>query len=84
MAAEPKPGKDREPAGGGPNASADWAGFATVGFEFVVAILVPGALGWWVDRKFGTAPWAMLGGGLLGFVIGLRQLMRAVNKSSKR
>ncbi len=55
-----------------------------LGFEFVGAILIPGALGWWLDRQFGTQPWIMLGLGMLGFVVGLRVLMRSVNRSPKR
>jgi F0F1-type ATP synthase assembly protein I len=51
-----------------------------LGFEFVGAILLPGALGWWLDRQLETAPWIMLAGGLLGFVAGLRVLMRSVNR----
>ena len=30
--------------------------------------------------KAGTTPWVMLAGGLLGFVVGLRLLMRSVNR----
>ena len=55
---------------------------SSLGFEFVAAVLLPGALGWWLDSKAGTRPWLMLVGGLLGFGIGLRILMRSV-KSSK-
>ena len=49
-----------------------------IGFEFVVAVLLPGALGWWLDDKAGTRPWLMLVGLLLGFGVGLRILMRSV------
>jgi F0F1-type ATP synthase assembly protein I len=70
----------RSPSG----ASADWAGMASVGFEFIIAVLVPGALGWWLDGKFSSSPWIMLAGGLLGFVAGLRILMRSVSGGTKR
>ena len=65
-------------------ASADWTGMASVGFEFIIAVLVPGALGWWLDGKFGSRPWIMLAGGLLGFIAGLPILMRSVNSGTKR
>ena len=65
------PGKARPPT---------WVAMSGLGFEFVGAILLPGALGWWIDRKAGTTPWIMLAGGLLGFVVGLRLLMRSVNR----
>lgn len=50
------------------------------GIEFIVAMLLPGALGWWLDGKFGTRPWLMIALGVLGFVVGLRNLLRAVNR----
>jgi F0F1-type ATP synthase assembly protein I len=62
------------------NAAPTWVGMSGLGFEFVAAILLPGALGWWIDRWRGTAPWFMLVLGLVGFVAGLRALMRAVNR----
>jgi hypothetical protein len=55
-----------------------WVAMSGIGFEFVVAVLLPGALGWWLDSKAGTRPWLMLVGLLLGFGVGLRILMRAV------
>jgi F0F1-type ATP synthase assembly protein I len=70
-ASVPTPGRRKSPT---------WLAMSGLGFEFVAAILLPGALGWWLDRMAGTSPWLMLGGGLLGFVAGLRLLMRSVNK----
>jgi F0F1-type ATP synthase assembly protein I len=64
-------------------ASANWMGMASLGFEFVIAFLVPGAIGWWVDGKVGSRPWIMLAGGLLGFVVGLRLLMRSVSGTKR-
>jgi F0F1-type ATP synthase assembly protein I len=88
MAAQATPGGEnqRDPDGEKPTssgASADWMGMASLGFEFVIAVLVPGALGWWLDGKFGSAPWVMLAGGLLGFIAGLRILMRAVSGTKR-
>ena len=62
MADEADPNRDPKPA----NAAPAWTGMASVGFEFVLAILIPGALGWWLDGRFGWRPWLMLAGGLLG------------------
>lgn len=61
-----------------PSSSDQWIGLSGVGVEFVAAILLPGAGGWWLDRICGTAPWIMLLGGLLGFAAGLVLLIRAV------
>ena len=57
-----------------------WVAMSGLGFEFVAAVLLPGAIGWWLDRKAGTTPWLMLAGGLLGFVVGLRLLMNAAKR----
>lgn len=72
---------DREP--GPSRGSADWMGMMSLGFEFVIAVLLPGALGWWLDGRFGSRPWIMLAGGLLGFIAGLRLLMRSVSGTKR-
>ena len=75
------PRDETRPAGGsGKPKPPTWVAMSGLGFEFVGVILLPGALGWWIDRTAGTAPWIMLAGGLLGFVVGLRLLMRTVNR----
>ena len=75
------PRDSTRPAGGsGRPKPPTWVAMSGLGFEFVGAILLPGALGWWIDRKAGTTPWIMLVGGLLGFAIGLRLLMRSVSR----
>lgn len=60
--------------------TAGWWNLAGVGFEFLAALLLPGALGYWLDGKFNTRPWLMLVGGLLGFAVGLFQLVRSARK----
>ena len=45
--------------------------------EFVVAILVGVGIGWTIDKYFGTAPWAMIIFLPLGFVAGVKNIMRA-------
>jgi ATP synthase protein I len=71
-------GRDKAPPG---NA---WIGLSSVGFEFVFSVLVPGALGWWLDRKFGTGPWLMLVGGIFGFGAGFYRLMKTVTDANRR
>lgn len=61
------------PTASAPNAeSRGWA----AGVEFIGCVLVGGLLGYGADRYFGTAPWAMIVLLLLGFVAGLRSVMR--------
>ncbi|MBL4891854.1 MAG: AtpZ/AtpI family protein [Rhizobiaceae bacterium] len=45
--------------------------------DFVAAILVGAALGWAIDRFFGTTPWAMILFLLLGFCAGVLNVMRS-------
>lgn len=41
---------------------------------------VPPAVGFWIDQHYGLSPWAVSVGGLLGLVVGFRELMRLVNR----
>jgi len=54
-------------------------GAAGIGFEFAVVIVGACLLGLWVDRRYGTAPWGILIGALLGMVGGLANFLRAAN-----
>lgn len=54
--------------------------FSTIGFEFLAAVLIPGALGYWLDGKWHTAPWLMIGGGGFGFCVGLYRMLKAANE----
>ncbi len=83
----PDPPRERETgksAGGGGDEPGDllgqWYKLAGVGMEFFVALLVPGAIGFWLDHVLNTRPWLMIGGGLFGFAVGLYLLIKAANK----
>ncbi|MFA5866645.1 MAG: AtpZ/AtpI family protein [Actinomycetota bacterium] len=43
---------------------------SSLGIEVAVATLLGGFLGWWLDGRFYTKPWLMLGGLVVGAVIG--------------
>jgi F0F1-type ATP synthase assembly protein I len=45
-------------------------------FILVASVLVGGGIGWLLDRKLHTAPWLLLAGGAIGFVGGMRELLR--------
>lgn len=49
---------------------------SAVGLTFVVSIVIGLALGWWLDKKLGSAPWLLLIGLLLGIVAGFHNLFR--------
>ena len=64
-----------------PDDSSNWGKMAGIGFEFIVAILMFGALGWWLDGRWGTGPWLLITGGGVGFAIGLWMMIRTARRS---
>ncbi len=48
-----------------------------VGIMFPVSIGFGMLIGRWLDGKFDTAPWLMLGGFVLGVATAMRELLRA-------
>jgi F0F1-type ATP synthase assembly protein I len=47
-----------------------------VGLELAGATAGLALLGYWIDGKYGTAPWGILGGVIIGIVGGLYNLVR--------
>ncbi len=52
-------------------------------FTFVGAIVVGGAIGFFIDRWLHTRPWLMLVFGGLGFYAGIREVIRRLPGNSK-
>jgi ATP synthase protein I len=52
-------------------------------FTFVGAIVLGGALGFFLDRWLHTKPWLMLVFGGLGFYAGIREIVRRLPGNSK-
>ena len=50
-----------------------------LGADFVAGVVVGVALGWGVDRLFGTAPWGLIVFVLLGFAAGVLSVLRSAN-----
>jgi ATP synthase protein I len=48
----------------------------------IAGIVIGGGAGWWLDHRLGSAPWLMLVFGLLGFVAGLREIMRKLSRNN--
>jgi F0F1-type ATP synthase assembly protein I len=78
MADQPTPESREESGKKADSDSSAWIGLSSVGIEFILSVLLPGAGGWWLDRKFGTMPWLMLVGGIFGFVAGFYVLLKAI------
>jgi ATP synthase protein I len=51
---------------------------AAVGAEFAGTVIVMVALGWWLDRYFGSSPWFLLGLVLVGMAGGVYRMIRKV------
>jgi len=51
--------------------------------ELLAAMIVGPALGLGVDRLAGTSPWGLIGGILVGFAAGIRNVARAMQDDRK-
>jgi ATP synthase protein I len=56
---------------------------SSVGIELAVSVILPTLFGHWLDEKAGTGPWLMIALLVLGFVAGMRGVMRVVNKMDR-
>jgi F0F1-type ATP synthase assembly protein I len=77
--APPQPPRPRRPQDERAEAR-QWFGMLHVGFEFIVATLLFGGLGWYLDRRWDMAPWLMITGGALGFAVGMWLMVKAAMK----
>jgi F0F1-type ATP synthase assembly protein I len=68
------------PAGNAASPSA----LAGMGLQFVVVILLCLYAGMWLDRKFGTAPWLLIAGVLVGATAGFYSLYRVMTSANAR
>ena len=53
-----------------------WIRYSGVGLELAGATAGLALFGYWIDRRFGTSPWCLLGGVFFGIVGGLFNLVR--------
>jgi F0F1-type ATP synthase assembly protein I len=60
-----------------------WSKTAQIGMEFIAAVMVCVAIGWWLDGQLGTSPWLVIGGTGLGFAAGLWLMVKASKRSFK-
>ncbi len=56
---------------------------SSVGLEFGVAVVIGALFGNWLDGRFDTGPWLLIAFTIIGFVAGLRAVMRAVAKMNR-
>jgi F0F1-type ATP synthase assembly protein I len=60
--------------------SSEWMRLTGLGVEFIVAVALPAAGGYGLDRWLETSPWLLLAGVGLGFALGLVLMVRAAKK----
>jgi F0F1-type ATP synthase assembly protein I len=53
-----------------------WVRHSGVGLELAGATAGLAFVGYWIDRRFGTQPWGILGGVIIGLAGGLYNLVR--------
>jgi ATP synthase protein I len=56
---------------------------STVGFSFVLAIVMGAAIGWWLDKTFGTSPWLFFLFFVFGIVAGILNVYRTAGRYIK-
>jgi F0F1-type ATP synthase assembly protein I len=58
--------------------SAEFAPYLTLGLQLAISVVVFFFVGRWLDGQFGTSPWLMIGGLLIGTAGGFIQFFRTV------
>lgn len=71
-----------EPAGPSKPSGRGWNALGA-GFELAVSALAGCLAGRWADGRFGTGPWLLLTGSLLGIALGLYQFIRQTSPSAR-
>ncbi|MBL8857294.1 MAG: AtpZ/AtpI family protein [Planctomycetes bacterium] len=59
-------------------AGKDFGRYAGLGLQFALTLLLLGALGWWLDGRWGTEPWLLVTGILLGSIVAFIAIVKAV------
>jgi F0F1-type ATP synthase assembly protein I len=54
----------------------NWLRFSGIGFELAGVLAAFTLIGYWIDRRYGTAPWGIVGGVVFGLAGGLYNLIR--------
>lgn len=58
--------------------------YAGLGIELVAMVGLLSLLGWWIDGRFGTAPWGLVIGAMAGLIGGMANLVRTAMGAVRR
>jgi F0F1-type ATP synthase assembly protein I len=61
----------------------DWVSHAGIGLELAGAVAGFALVGYWVDRHYGSQPWGLIVGVVLGIVGGLYNLVREALQAAR-
>ena len=61
----------------------DWVRHAGVGLELAGAVAGFALVGYWVDRHYGSGPWGLIIGVVLGIVGGLYNLVKEALQATR-
>jgi F0F1-type ATP synthase assembly protein I len=68
----------------GPISKQDHVTITTLGAEFATSEILGAWVGYWLDKKWDTSPWLLLGGVILGFVLGFYIILRAAKEMQSK
>lgn len=75
--------KEKGPIRLGPFSPQDHLVITTLGLEFAVAVALGVGGGFWIDTRFSSAPWGMVGGVFCGFALGMYILIKESRRLSQ-
>ncbi len=73
---EPRPNKD--------NLLRDYARYSGLGIQMAISLAIPLYVGWWLDDRFGSTPWGILGGIVFGLASIFTLLYKLTIQSGKK
>ena len=78
------PGHRASPGGLAKKWSTEFGPFLTLGLQLAISVVTFFFLGRWLDGKFGTGPWLMILGAVMGITGGLIAFIRKVTEFAKK
>lgn len=51
-----------------------------MGWSIAISVTLGAGLGYWLDKHFGTSPWLLIAGSILGIAAGFVELIRVTSK----